>query len=127
MAKKEEQNQPETTQEEAVNTAPEAEAQEAPEIPEATETAETPEVNPFEEKYNAEHDSFLRLAAEFDNFRKRTVKEKEQSYGNGKADAIVKLLPIYDNLERVLNKRVRYCGVILPIFATCSAVKSQLA
>ena len=104
MAKKEEQNQPETTQEEAVNTAPEAEAQEAPEIPEATETAETPEVNPFEEKYNAEHDSFLRLAAEFDNFRKRTVKEKEQSYGNGKADAIVKLLPIYDNLERALNQ-----------------------
>ena len=104
MAKKEEQNQPETTQEEAVNTAPEAEAQEAPETPEAPETAETPETNPFEEKYNAEHDSFLRLAAEFDNFRKRTVKEKEASYGNGKADAVEKMLPVYDNLERALNQ-----------------------
>ena len=40
------------------------------------ETVETAEVNPFEEKYNAEHDSLLRLAAEYDNFRKRTIKEK---------------------------------------------------
>ena len=70
----------------------------------AQETAQVPEVDPFEEKYNAEHDAHLRLAAEYDNFRKRTLKEKEASYGNGKADAIVKLLPIYDNLERALNQ-----------------------
>ena len=71
----------------------------------AEETVEeTVEVNPWEEKYNAERDSHLRLAAEFDNFRKRTVKEKEASYGNGKADAIAKLLPVYDNLERALNQ-----------------------
>ena len=68
------------------------------------ETAEAPEVNEWEEKYNAEHDSYLRLAADYDNFRKRTVKEKEQSYGNGKADAVEKLLPVYDNLERALNQ-----------------------
>ena len=65
---------------------------------------ETPEVNPWEEKYNAEHDAYLRLAADYDNFRKRTAKEKEQSYGNGKADAVEKLLPVYDNLERALNQ-----------------------
>ena len=68
------------------------------------ETPEIPEVNPWEEKYNAERDAHLRLAAEFDNFRKRTVKEKEASYGNGKADAVAKLLPVYDNLERALNQ-----------------------
>ena len=68
------------------------------------EVTETVEVNPFEEKYNAEHDAYLRLAAEFDNFRKRTVKEKDASYGNGKADAVGKLLPVYDNLERALNQ-----------------------
>ena len=68
------------------------------------ETVEVPEVNPWEEKYKAEHDSHLRLAAEFDNFRKRTVKEKEASYGNGKADAVAKMLPVYDNLERALNQ-----------------------
>jgi len=69
------------------------------------ETAEAAaEVNPFEEKYNAEHDAHLRLAAEYDNFRKRTIKEKEASYGNGKADAVAKMLPVYDNLERALNQ-----------------------
>ena len=71
-------------------------------IEETTEAVE--QVNPFEEKYNAEHDAHLRLAAEYDNFRKRTAKEKEQSYTNGKADAIEKLLPVYDNLERALNQ-----------------------
>ena len=67
-------------------------------------TEEVVAVDPWEEKYNAEHDAYLRLAADYDNFRKRTVKEKEQSYGNGKADAVEKLLPVYDNLERALNQ-----------------------
>jgi len=65
---------------------------------------ETPEVNPFEEKYNAEHDAHLRLAAEYDNFRKRTAKEKEQSFFNGRADAVEKMLPVYDNLSRALQQ-----------------------
>ena len=96
MAKKDKQIQQEPTAEETVET---------PEVSEETpETAEVPEVNPWEEKYNAERDAHLRVAAEFDNFRKRTVKEKEASYGNGKADAIAKMLPIYDNLERALNQ-----------------------
>ena len=68
---------------------------------------ETPEVNPFEEKYNAEHDAHLRLAAEYDNFRKRTTKEKEQSYLNGRADAVEKLLPVYDNLLRALQQETQ--------------------
>ena len=84
----------------------EKEVKETPveEVVEEVPAEETPEVNPFEEKYNAEHDAYLRLAAEFDNFRKRTIKEKEASYGNGKADAVAKLLPVYDNLERALNQ-----------------------
>ncbi len=92
MAKKDKE-QKETPVEETVET------------PAAEETTvETPEVNPWEAKYNAEHDSYLRLAADYDNFRKRTIKEKEASYGNGKADAVEKLLPVYDNLERALNQ-----------------------
>ena len=71
-------------------------AQETPEV-------STPEVN-WEEKYNAEHDSYLRLAADYDNFRKRNTKEKEMLYAAGKADAVEKLLPVYDNLERALNQ-----------------------
>ena len=83
---------------------PVEETVETPETKEETPVEETVEVNPWEEKYNAEHDSFLRLAADYDNFRKRTIKEKEASYGNGKADAVEKLLPVYDNLERALNQ-----------------------
>ncbi len=95
MAKKEKEKKQE----------PAAEEQQAvQEQPEAEEAAPEAETNPFEEKYNAEHDSYLRLAADYDNFRKRTAKEKEQSYGNGKADAVAKMLPIYDNLERALNQ-----------------------
>ena len=74
------------------------------ELIEETPAEETPEVNPFEEKYNAERDAHLRLAAEYDNYRKRTMKEKESSYLNGKSDAVAKLLPVYDNLERALNQ-----------------------
>ena len=72
--------------------------------PEETAQEAAPETNPWEEKYNAEHDARLRVAAEYDNFRKRAVKEKDAAYGNGKADAVAKILPIYDNLERALNQ-----------------------
>ena len=73
-------------------------------VEETVEVEEIPAVDPWEEKYNAERDAHLRVAAEFDNFRKRTIKEKEASYGNGKADAVAKMLPVYDNLERALNQ-----------------------
>ena len=83
-----------------------AEPVETPEVSEAVEAevVEPPEVNPWEEKYNLERDAHLRVCADYDNYRRRTAREKEQSYGNGKADAIAKLLPVYDNLERALNQ-----------------------
>ena len=77
----------------------------AEEVVEETVAEETAtEINPFEEKYNTERDAHLRLAAEYDNFRKRTAKEKEQSYLNGRADAVEKLLPVYDNLLRAMQQ-----------------------
>lgn len=62
------------------------------------------ELKALQEKLDTEHEAHLRLAAEYDNFRKRTQKEKDASYANGKADTVAKLLPIYDNLERALNQ-----------------------
>ena len=85
--------------EEAVEETPEEEL-----VPEKETEEAAPEVDPWEEKYNLEHDARLRVAAEYDNFRKRAVKEKDAAYGNGKADAVAKILPIYDNLERALNQ-----------------------
>ena len=79
---------------------PEEETVETP--AEETAAPEVPQADPWQEKYEKEHDTFLRLAAEYDNFRKRSQKEKDQSYANGKADAVAKLLPVYVNLERAL-------------------------
>ena len=74
------------------------------EKPEETPAPAEPVEAPAEAPAESQEDkaAHLRLAAEFDNFRKRTQKEKDASYANGKADAIAKLLPVYDNLARAL-------------------------
>ena len=51
----------------------------------------------------AEKDKYLRLAAEYDNYRRRSQKEKETTYSDGKADTVLQLLPVYDNLARALK------------------------
>lgn len=53
----------------------------------------------------AEKDKFLRMAAEYDNYRKRSQKEREQLYIEVQAETISKLLPVYDNLERGLEQK----------------------
>ena len=67
------------------------------EEPEGTE--ETPIVEQMVSK-----DQFLRLAAEYDNYRKRTAKEKESLWTDAKADTVQAFLPVYDNLERALKQ-----------------------
>lgn len=67
----------------------------------ATEKEDTKEA----EKIAALQDQVLRQMAEFDNFRKRTEKEKEQSFSNGAASVVEKLLPIIDNFERAIASR----------------------
>jgi molecular chaperone GrpE len=56
-----------------------------------------------DELLSAERDKYLRLAAEYDNFRKRSAKEREMTYSDARIDSITKLLPVYDNLERALQ------------------------
>ena len=68
----------------------------------ADEAAQVLEIDPWEEKYNLEHDAHLRLAAEYDNYRKRSTKEKESAYAEAYCDAIGAILPVIDNLERAL-------------------------
>ncbi len=83
------------------NEAEELETAKEPEV--AVE--ETPsELEQIQSKLEQERDAHLRLAAEYDNFRKRSQKEKDNSYANGKADTIGKLLPVYDNLARALQQ-----------------------
>ena len=55
-----------------------------------------------EKLINAEKEKYLRLCAEYDNYRKRSQKERESLYADIKADTLLKFLPVYDNLERAL-------------------------
>ena len=50
------------------------------------------------------NDQHLRLAAEYDNYRKRTTREKETIYQDAKMDTIAKFLEVYDNLERAVTQ-----------------------
>ena len=57
------------------------------------------------EKEKAElNDKFLRICAEYDNFRRRSQKEKDSLYGDIKANTVTQFLPVYDNLERALKQ-----------------------
>lgn len=69
------------------------------ETPEAVETKEEQLQKALDEK----NDQFLRLYAEYDNFRKRSQKEKQDIYSSSKADVIKDLLPILDNFDRAAN------------------------
>jgi molecular chaperone GrpE len=82
--------------EEEVNVTPAEETAEET----VQETPEVPKVNEWEEKYNAERDAHLRLAAEYDNFRRRSREEHTACYENALSDTVSELLPIIDNLER---------------------------
>ena len=62
----------------------------------------TPQVD---EKLAQAEEKYLRLAAEYDNYRKRTAKEKESAWTNAKAQTVAAFLPVYDNLERALKQQ----------------------
>ena len=69
---------------------------------EAKKEEKPSELDAVKEQLSKEHDGYLRLAAEYDNFRKRSQKEKDDLYTVIKAETVGKFLPVYDNLERAL-------------------------
>ncbi len=100
MAKEKKKNEPipEEVQAETGQTeAPEAEQPQEEQAPEA-------ETSPEQELLAAAEDKFLRLAAEYDNYRKRTAKEKEGIWTEAKAQTVAAFLPVYDNLERAMKQ-----------------------
>lgn len=51
------------------------------------------------------NDKYLRILAEYDNYRKRSVREKEQAYADSKASVLTELLPVLDNFERAAGNK----------------------
>ena len=93
----------EAPQEEKVQDTPVQEEElEAPQQEEAE--VQTQQPDPVQDALLQEQNKFLRLAAEYDNYRKRTAKEKESIWADAKASVVTSFLPVYDNLERALKQ-----------------------
>ena len=77
---------------------PEEETIQQPEEPVAEQLSEeTPE-----QALKAAEDRYLRLAAEYENFRKRSARERDAIFADVRADTVLKFLPVYDNLVRAI-------------------------
>ena len=87
-----EENKDETLENEEVET--------SEEVNEKTKEEE------LEEKLREQNDKYMRLMAEYDNFRKRSQREKDARYADAIIDSIEQILPIGDNLERALQAEV---------------------
>lgn len=81
------------------------------------ETQEQEQENELEKKCNELNEKYMRVLAEYDNYRKRTIKEKESIYPEAKATVVAKFLDVMDNFERALNaaenKDSFYEGVVM--------------
>jgi len=95
MAKQEPKKKPETVtpEEETAETA----------AAEVTETEQ--KLQELENNLKDANDKFLRTLAEYDNYRKRSVREKEQAYADSKASVLSEILPVLDNFERAAGNR----------------------
>lgn len=103
-AKKNKQAEPEQTPDTQTQQQTAEPCETVPEVePETTEQAVS-EAEQLRQELAEEKDRYLRLAAEYDNFRKRSQKERESLYTDLRAETVGKFLPVYDNLERALNQ-----------------------
>lgn len=100
ITNEETQEQEETTQEVQEDTTSTTDTP----VEEETPTEETPEdkIENLNKELQEEKDKYLRLYAEFQNYRNRTIKEKTETYNNATAKCIEEILPILDDFERAL-------------------------
>lgn len=101
-----EQQEPEKTEPQAETQAgqPESEAQTQAEAQNDSADPLLKELESLKDQVAKQEDKYLRLAAEYDNYRRRTAKEKDSIWNDAKADAAKAFLPVYDNLERALKQ-----------------------
>ena len=80
-------------------------AEETEEVTEETaeEAVELTKEEKLEKELSEQKDKYLRLMAEYDNFRKRSAKERLELSANAKGNTLMEILPVFDNFERALN------------------------
>lgn len=96
----EKENQNMESQHEELTEIPQNEEQKEPATEKVAEVKEEPNEKSWEEKYHELYDTYLRLFSEFDNFRKRTMKERSDLIRTAGADVIQAMLPVMDDFER---------------------------
>lgn len=67
------------------------------------QVSETPQEVDWEQKYNELNDTYLRLYADFENYRRKAIKEKAELLKSASKDVLVNILPVVDNFERALQ------------------------
>jgi len=98
-----EENEAEEAEEETTEETEEADSEDAEEPKEKKGLfGKKEKKDPLKEKIQELQDKYVRQVAEFDNFRKRTDKEKSQMFEQGQANVLEKILPVVDNFERGL-------------------------
>lgn len=85
------------------------------------------ELESLKDQVAQQEDKYLRLAAEYDNYRRRTAKEKDSIWNDAKADAAVAFLPVYDNLERALKQETADEAFKKGVEMTMTQLKEVLA
>lgn len=110
MSKKKQTEAEKVKEEKTEEAAEETIKEEEKEAPKAEEKGtgekaeKAEEAKPKVDELAAEKDKYLRLCAEYDNFRKRSQKEKDAIYADVRANTLTSFLPVYDNLVRALNQ-----------------------
>ncbi len=111
---------------------------EEPELDTAPEMDTPPEEAPQDQSAGGElealragladqEEKFLRLAAEYDNYRKRSQKEKESAWAAAKAETVLAFLPVYDNLERAMKQETADEAYKKGVEMTMSGLREVLA
>lgn len=124
----------ETTAPEAEQTpAAETQPKQEPETQTASETEQAEPRDPLLDELEAlkaqtaeQEDRFLRLAAEYENYRRRTAKEKESAWSDSKSETAAAFLPVYDNLERAMKQKTADEAYKKGVEMTMTQLKSVL-
>lgn len=126
MSEKKKKRRPagEAAPETAPETAPEVEAAEAQE---AQADPLQAQLEALQAQLSDQKDQYLRLCAEYDNYRKRTAKEKETTWAAATGQAAKAILPVYDNLERALKQETADEAYRKGVEMTMAQLKKVLA
>ena len=122
MSEKKKKKEPEAQAEAPETETPETQAGEPPK-----EEAAPPEVDPRDAALAAKEEQYLRLLAEYDNYRKRTAKEKDATWATATGEAVKAFLPVFDNLERALKQETADEAFKKGVEMTMTQLKEVLA